>query len=130
MIKRFLNALGLATKTELNAAQKTIEEILTYHRNQKTFLEHKFAEIEDSHRVAEIEDKVDCLMGSSESIESIESRLDDLEDDSDEPLTKGNFDIDDHFDIGNYQSKLAVQYSVSLTKNQSQNKRSSKTAQR
>lgn len=105
MIKRFLNALGLATQTELNAVQKTIEEILKFQENQKTFLEHKFKEIEDSHRVAEIEEKVDCLVDSSESIES---RLDVLEEEGDEVLTKSNFDIDNHFDIDNYQEEIDV----------------------
>ena len=112
MIKRFLNALGLATKTELNAAQKTIEEILTYHRNQKTYLEHKFAALESSIETKPdrsiVEGRLDALedMDFAGDIESIESRLDDLEDDSHEPLTKNSFNIDDYFDIDAYQSEI------------------------
>ena len=117
MIKRFLNALGLATFSQFRELErdwfdnakidrKSIEEIQAYQRNQKTYLEHKFSEIETKSDREIVEIRLDELEDKVESIESIESRLDVLEDDNDLPLTKNNFDIDDHFDIGNYQSEI------------------------
>jgi hypothetical protein len=106
MFTRLLNALGLATYKQFSDLErdwfdnakmdrKTIEEILTFHDNQKTFLEHKFKEIEDGQGC-------DC----ESSIEMINDRLDVLEEEGDGVLTKSNFDIDNHFDIDNYSDEI------------------------
>ena len=121
MIKRFLNTLGLATAADLQKTNAKIrkldsqldEELMnlsrvvtrveTFQKNQTTYLGLKLDELEQS-----IQDLAACpdSTDNAEEIDALRSRLDDLEDDTNEPLTKENFDIDDHFDIDNYQGEI------------------------
>lgn len=99
MITRLINTLGLATYKQIQTERKAIEDILTFHANQKTFLEHKFKELEQSIEFINNDDH-------EEEIEMLTNRVDTLEEELDGVLTKSNFDVDDHFDIDNYQGEI------------------------
>lgn len=114
MIKRLLNALGLATYKQFTDLErdwfdnarmdrKAIENILAFHANQKTFLEHKWKELEQS-----IQDAADCpdSDGNAQEIDRLITRVDALEEEGDGVLTKNDFEIDDYFDLDNYQGEI------------------------
>lgn len=112
MLKRLLNACGLATFSQFRELErdwfdnsrldrKTIQGLLTHNEEMKEYLEEKFRGLVCEGELEMVSDNVECVEGR---YTKLDDRLTDLE--SVEVICENGFDIDDYFDIHNYESEI------------------------
>lgn len=112
MLKRLLNACGIATLSQFRELErdwcdtaildrKTIQGLLTHNAEMKEYLEEKFRGLVCEGELEMVSDNVECVEGR---YTKLDDRLTDLE--SVEVICENGFDIDDYFNIHDYQSEI------------------------
>ena len=112
MIKRLLNACGLATFSQFRELErdwfdnsrldrKAIQGLLTHNEEMKEYLEEKFRGLVCEGELEMVSDNVECVEGR---FTKLDDRLTDLE--SVEVIHESGFDIDDYFNINDYQNEI------------------------
>ena len=113
MIKRLLNACGLATFSQFRELErdwfdnsridrKAIEGLLKHNVEMKEYLEEKFRGLVREGELEMVSDNVECIEGR---FRKLHDRLSDVESAESDSMCKDDFDIDDYFDISNYESE-------------------------
>lgn len=114
MIKRLLNACGLATFSQFRELErdwfdnarldrKAIEGLLKHNVEMKEYLEEKFRGLVCEGELEMVSDNVECIEGR---FKNLQERLNDVESAENDSMCKDDFDIDDYFNILDYESEI------------------------